>query len=109
MDPWLEGLVVDKMVQSVTTSMEAAHRAAREELKKFDEVMEQFRKHTYSLRRLILSGTHAQNMDMLRFYFQVDSHQHDHHSAAIITSIAIISAAWPSQLCWNFFFLGTQA
>lgn len=71
MAPFLEGLVVDKMLQSVITGQEAHHRLMREELKKFDEVMEQFRKHIYSLRRLILWGSHAHNIDMLQVYFQV--------------------------------------
>ena len=71
MEPFLEGIVVDKMMRGVLTSLEASHRAGREDLKRFDEVMEQFRKHTYSLRRLILCGTLPQSIDMLQFYFQV--------------------------------------
>lgn len=72
MQPWLEGVVVNKMLQTITGSIEGDHRAQREDLQKFDEVMEQFRQHTYSLRRLILCGTYDQSIEMLQFYFQVD-------------------------------------
>ena len=70
-EPYVEGLYIDKAMQSVLTTTEAAHRSAREDLKQFDEVMEQFRRHVYSLRRLILSGKKSQNTDMLQMYFQV--------------------------------------
>lgn len=73
MQPWMEGLVVNKMLQTITGSQEGAHRGQREDLQKFDEIMEQFRQHTYSLRSLILFGTYAQSIEMLQFYFQVTS------------------------------------
>lgn len=75
-EPYIEAVYIDKAMKSVLTTTEAAHRSAREDLKLFDEVMEQFRKHVYSLRRLILCGTQTQNGDMLRMYLQVELLDH---------------------------------
>ena len=65
------GFFVDKVTQPLITVMEAGHRAMRADLKQFDEVMEQFRRHTYSLRRLILYGSNPQSIAILQIYFQV--------------------------------------
>ena len=67
----MEGAIVDRVLQPLITGMEATHRSMRDETKQFDEVMEQFRQHTYALRRLILNGTSAQSIEMLQVYFQV--------------------------------------
>lgn len=57
------------------TTIEATNRATRAELKQFDEIMELFRKHMYSLRRLILYGSKSQSVDILQIYFQVGPSQ----------------------------------
>ena len=71
--PYLEGLLANQYLQSIYRSLESHSRASRAEVRKYDEVMETFRRHVYSLRRLILSGTAEQNNDVLRRYFQVSS------------------------------------
>ena len=50
---------------------EADYRERRSSIKQFDEVLETFRQHAYSLRRLILNGSNDKSLDMLRMYFQV--------------------------------------
>lgn len=52
-------------------SWEAVYREQRNSIKQFDEVLETFRQHAYSLRRLILNGSNDKSLDMLRMYFQV--------------------------------------
>ena len=52
---------------------EADYRERRNSIKQFDEVLETFRQHAYSLRRLILNGSNDKSLDMLRMYFQVRS------------------------------------
>ena len=68
---YMDGIFVEKMLRPIMTSLEALNRHMREDLRQFDEVMEQYRKHTYSLRRLILCGNNSQSQDMLQIYFQV--------------------------------------
>ena len=68
---YMDGIFVEKLLLPIMTSLEAYNRNMREDLRRFDEVMEQFRKHTYSLRRLILCGNNSQSEDMLQIYFQV--------------------------------------
>lgn len=69
--PYLEGVLANKFLTTIYQSLESQGRASRYEVRKFDEIMEEFRRHVYSLRHLILSGTIEQNNDVLRRYFQV--------------------------------------
>ncbi len=66
-----EGMILNGMTQPAVLSHESFCRGQREEVKQFDEVVETFRQHAYSLRRLILNGSNQQSVDMLRMYFQV--------------------------------------
>ena len=69
--PYGDGVVINGLLGTVYNIIESHHRSARAEVTKYDETMEVFRQHVYSLRRLILSGTVAQTNDIMRRYFQV--------------------------------------
>lgn len=66
-----DGVVINGLLGTVYNIIESSHRSARAEVTKYDETMEVFRQHVYSLRRLILNGTVAQTNDIMRRYFQV--------------------------------------
>ena len=86
--PYMEGLLANQYLQSIYRSLESFSRASRAEVRKYDEVMETFRRHVYSLRRLILSGTAEQNNDVLRRYFQVSSFCMQLHDTCYLVGIA---------------------
>lgn len=70
-DRWWDGAILDGMLKPVTTATESFVREQRSTVKQYDEVLETFRQHAYSLRRLILNGSNDRSLNMLRMYFQV--------------------------------------
>ena len=70
-DRWWDGAILDGMLKPVTTATESFIREQRSTVKQYDEVLETFRQHAYSLRRLILNGSNDRSLNMLRMYFQV--------------------------------------
>ena len=70
-DRWWDGVILDGMLKPVTTATESFIREQRSTVKQYDEVLETFRQHAYSLRRLILNGSNDRSLNMLRMYFQV--------------------------------------
>ncbi len=74
---------------------EADYREKRNSIKQFDEVLETFRQHAYSLRRLILNGSNDKSLDMLRMYFQVRLFPvRDSRSFIACTHTAVPRAGW---------------
>ncbi len=70
-DRWCDGILLEAAVRPIMLAWEADYREKRNSIKQFDEVLETFRQHAYSLRRLILNGSNDKSLDMLRMYFQV--------------------------------------
>ena len=70
-DRWCDGILLEASLRPIMLNSEAGYREKRNTLKQFDEVLETFRQHAYSLRRLILNGSNDKSLDMLRMYFQV--------------------------------------
>ena len=70
-DRYWQGAILDKYMTPLLNTLESQMRGGRAETQQFDEVMESFRQHTYSLRQLILQGSNEQSVDILRLYFQV--------------------------------------
>ncbi len=70
-DRWCDGILLEGSLRPIMLSWEAVYREQRSSIKQFDEVLETFRQHAYSLRRLILNGSNDKSLDMLRMYFQV--------------------------------------
>jgi len=64
-------MLLEASLRPIMLSWEADYREKRNSIKQFDEVLETFRQHAYSLRRLILNGSNDKSLDMLRMYFQV--------------------------------------
>ncbi|WIA21429.1 hypothetical protein OEZ85_000643 [Tetradesmus obliquus] len=58
--PYQESVVVDLLHREVQKSMENQWQMARLETKRYDEVLEVYRRNLYSLRRLILTGDSQQ-------------------------------------------------
>lgn len=69
--PYLDFAFLQSYLRSTYGNIEAFGRGVRAEVRQYDEIMEVFRQHVYSLRRLILSGSVEQSNDVLRRYFQV--------------------------------------
>ncbi|DBA84483.1 TPA: hypothetical protein ACH3X1_006102 [Trebouxia sp. C0004] len=69
-DRWCDGVLLEATLRPIMLSWEAEYREKRNAIKQFDEVLETFRQHAYSLRRLILNGSNDKSLDMLRMYFQ---------------------------------------
>ncbi|KAL0025616.1 hypothetical protein WJX79_008377 [Trebouxia sp. C0005] len=69
-DRWCDGILLEASLRPIMLNSEAGYREKRNTLKQFDEVLETFRQHAYSLRRLILNGSNDKSLDMLRMYFQ---------------------------------------
>ncbi|DBA97691.1 TPA: hypothetical protein ACH3X3_012580 [Trebouxia sp. C0006] len=71
-DRWADGMLLEASLRPIMLAWEADYRERRSSIKQFDEVLETFRQHAYSLRRLILNGSNDKSLDMLRMYFQVE-------------------------------------
>ncbi|KAL0045095.1 hypothetical protein WJX82_008171 [Trebouxia sp. C0006] len=69
-DRWADGMLLEASLRPIMLAWEADYRERRSSIKQFDEVLETFRQHAYSLRRLILNGSNDKSLDMLRMYFQ---------------------------------------
>ncbi|KAK9806163.1 hypothetical protein WJX72_003697 [[Myrmecia] bisecta] len=66
----LPGKIAKRVCDGERRKQEGWMRSLREDTKRYDEVMEVFRQHAYSLRRLIVCGTPAQRTDILHSYMQ---------------------------------------
>lgn len=68
--PYQESVVVDMLHKEVQRSMENQWQMARLETKRYDEVLEVYRRNLYSLRRLILTGDNQQRNWVMHMFIQ---------------------------------------
>uniref|UniRef100_A0A383VIS3 chloroplast protein-transporting ATPase n=1 Tax=Tetradesmus obliquus TaxID=3088 RepID=A0A383VIS3_TETOB len=68
--PYQESVVVDLLHREVQKSMENQWQMARLETKRYDEVLEVYRRNLYSLRRLILTGDSQQRNRVMHMFIQ---------------------------------------
>ncbi|GAX81593.1 hypothetical protein CEUSTIGMA_g9021.t1 [Chlamydomonas eustigma] len=67
----VDGVVVEGLVSGVRRPLESMHQMARLETKKYDEVIEEYRRSIYALRRLILQGTAQQRTQVIYMFIQI--------------------------------------
>ncbi|KAF8056768.1 secA [Scenedesmus sp. PABB004] len=68
--PYQESVVVDLLHREVQKGLENQWQMARLETKKYDEVLEAYRRNLYSLRRLILTGDGRQRSRVVNMFIQ---------------------------------------
>ncbi|KAF8056765.1 SECA2 [Scenedesmus sp. PABB004] len=68
--PYQESVVVDLLHREVQKGLENQWQMARLETKKYDEVLEAYRRNLYSLRRLILTGDGRQRSRVVHMFIQ---------------------------------------
>lgn len=67
---YLEGKMVDAVVGAMRKTVETSSQMARLEMKRFDEVVETYRRNIYSLRRLVLLGSSHQRTQVVYVFIQ---------------------------------------
>eukprot|EP00879_Flechtneria_rotunda_P017132 GHRR01017942.1.p1 GENE.GHRR01017942.1~~GHRR01017942.1.p1 ORF type:complete len:543 (+),score=236.66 GHRR01017942.1:82-1629(+) len=68
--PYQESVLVDVLHREVQKGMENQWQMARLETKRYDEVLEVYRRNLYSLRRLILTGDSQQRNRVMHMFIQ---------------------------------------
>ncbi|KAL6754297.1 SecA DEAD-like domain-containing protein [Haematococcus lacustris] len=67
---YVDGALVDTLVAGTQRSLEAAYSNARLEMKRYDQVVEDYRHSVYALRRIILLGSVQQRTQVLYMFIQ---------------------------------------
>ncbi|KAG1663910.1 hypothetical protein FOA52_002673 [Chlamydomonas sp. UWO 241] len=68
---YVDGLLVHTLVSGVRRPLDSVHQMSRWEAKRYDEVVEEYRRSIYSLRRLMLRGSAQQRTQVIYMFIQM--------------------------------------